>query len=439
MAKWRDCKLGDLLEIKHGFAFRSEHFADAGTHIVLTPGNFFDEGGFKHKADKEKWYRGPIPADYVLNEGDLIVAMTEQAEGLLGSSAIVPRSGIYLHNQRLGLVQLRDSKRADRHFVYYLFNSKPVRQQIRASASGVKIRHTAPTRIAEVKVSVPPLPVQRRIAGILSAYDELIDNSQRRIRVLEAMARALYREWFVHFRFPGSRAEAGAKADGYEGDSSPSGRGRGEGRTQFVTSPLGQIPKGWEVKKLGELTAYLNRGLSPSYDDNGDSMVINQKCIRDQRLSLEPARRQTKPIPPDKQVRFGDVLINSTGVGTLGRVAQVYQTLDGCTVDTHVTIARSNSETDLDFFGCTLLAQQETFDRLGVGATGQTELSRTSIANVELVVPPADIQTLFGEAVRPMRKAAITLATQIQTLRRTRDLLLPRLLSGQVELETEVP
>jgi type I restriction enzyme S subunit len=106
-AAWRECTLGDVLIIKHGFAFLGKHFSNTGSHIVLTPGNFFDEGGFKYKGDKEKWYNGPIPADYVLKEGDLIVAMTEQAEGLLGSSAIVPESNLYLHNQRLGLVQVK--------------------------------------------------------------------------------------------------------------------------------------------------------------------------------------------------------------------------------------------------------------------------------------------------------------------------------------------
>ncbi len=62
VAIWRDCKLGDLLDVKHGFAFLGEHFSDSGTHVVLTPGNFFDQGGFKHKHGKEKWYRGPVPA-----------------------------------------------------------------------------------------------------------------------------------------------------------------------------------------------------------------------------------------------------------------------------------------------------------------------------------------------------------------------------------------
>ena len=233
MDNWRDCKLGDLLEIKHGYAFLGEYFASAGSHVVLTPGNFLEEGGFKEKSDKAKWYNGSIPQDYVLKEGDLIVAMTEQAEGLLGSSALIPRSGIYLHNQRLGLVQIRDRKQADQHFIYYLFNSKSVRQQIRGSASGTKIRHTAPSRIADVKVSIPPLTTQRRIAGILSAYDDLIENNQRRIRILEDMARSLYREWFVQFRYPGHES------------------------VPLVESPLGQIPQGWEVKKLRDEGNYL--------------------------------------------------------------------------------------------------------------------------------------------------------------------------------------
>lgn len=134
MTAWLDCTLGDLLEVKHGFAFLGEHFTDEGSHIVLTPGNFFDEGGFKNKGEKEKWYSGPIPHEYVLDKGDLVIAMTEQAEGLLGSSAIIPQGDLYLHNQRLGLILIRDKKKTYKGFIYYLFNSRPVRQQIRGSA-----------------------------------------------------------------------------------------------------------------------------------------------------------------------------------------------------------------------------------------------------------------------------------------------------------------
>jgi type I restriction enzyme S subunit len=304
-----------------------------------------------------------------------------------------------------------NSPRIHPQFASYHFLSEDHQQWMKNQCGHAATMASLNQQILErIDLPIPPLPVQRRIAGILSAYDELIENSQRRIRLLEDMARALYREWFVHFRFPGHES------------------------VPRLPSALGDIPQGWEVKRLGDLTAYLNRGLSPSYDDNADTLVINQKCIRDQRLSLEPARRQSKPVPPDKLVRYGDVLINSTGVGTLGRVAQVYQNIGECSVDTHVTIARPRQGIDADFFGCALLSNQETFERLGIGATGQTELGRPAISNVDLVVPPDSLQARFGAIVRPMRTATIHLANKIQTLRRTRDLLLPRLLSGQVTL-----
>src|SRR5262245_23034011 len=111
--------------------------------------------------------------------------MTEQAEGLLGSSAIVPENNSYLHNQRLGLVIELDEKKLDRIFLYHMFNTSQVRQQIRATATGAKIRHTAPERILKVGFKCPTIKAQRSIASILSAYDKLIENNTRRIAILE--------------------------------------------------------------------------------------------------------------------------------------------------------------------------------------------------------------------------------------------------------------
>lgn len=308
------------------------------------------------------------------------------------------------------LVAYPTSEQVDTKFLYYLLADAKLSRY----AGGAAQPLVTQTVLKQVEVRVPPLPVQRRIADILSAYDELIENSQRRIKILESMARALYREWFVHFRFPGHES------------------------VPRVASPLGEIPERWVILKLGDISSYINRGITPRYDEEGDSVVINQKCVRDQRLNLEPARRQSKVIPSEKQLRFGDVLINSTGVGTLGRVAQVCETLGNFTVDTHVTIARAASDIDLDFYGCCLLSFQETFERLGIGATGQTELGRSAIADVELVLPPSAIQRRFGGKVHEMRSASVAYAKQIQNLRSTRDLLLPRLLSGQVSLSEDV-
>ena len=137
METWKNCKLGNLLKVKHGFAFKGEYFKSEGRYILLTPGNFYESGGFKFTPEKEKYYTGTFPKEYICSSDDLIVAMTEQAEGLLGSTALVPCDDLFLHNQRIGLVSY-DRKKADKHFLYYLFRMKSVRKQIRGSASGTR-------------------------------------------------------------------------------------------------------------------------------------------------------------------------------------------------------------------------------------------------------------------------------------------------------------
>lgn len=250
---WNDIALGECFTIKHGFAFKSQLFGEQGTHIVLTPGNFHEPGGFRARPGKDRYYLAEAPEDYVLNAGDLIIAMTEQGEGLLGSSALVPEDDMYLHNQRIGLVENLDEARLEKSFLYYLFNTAHVRGQIRASASGTKVRHTAPRRIYSIKVKVPPITKQQKIAETLSTYGDLIENNRRRIVLLEEAARMLYREWFVHFRFPGH--EHFKIIDG--------------------------IPEGWERQSISEL-ATVWRGKSyrsVELAEDGGQPFVNLKCI----------------------------------------------------------------------------------------------------------------------------------------------------------------
>lgn len=112
-------KLGEILSVKHGWAFKGEYFAEDGEQSILTPGNFFEKGGFKPNNGKERYYTGTYPKEYLCHKGDLIVAMTQQAEGLLGSTALVPENNKYLHNQRIGLITC-DEKRLNKLFAYYL-------------------------------------------------------------------------------------------------------------------------------------------------------------------------------------------------------------------------------------------------------------------------------------------------------------------------------
>jgi type I restriction enzyme S subunit len=339
--------------------------------------------------------------------GDLVFTY----EATLNRYAIIPDGFRGCLGRRMALIRPNPA-RVDTRWLHYYFFSPAWRDVVRRNTlAGSTVDRLPLTRFPEFPVRSPPLPTQRRIAGILSAYDDLVANCERRIRVLDEMARALYREWFMHFRYPGHE------------------------KVPLVDSALGRIPKGWRVATLSSVTSFLSRGISPSYDDEGTSTVINQKCVRDQRLDMSPARRQSKPFPEERRVRAGDILVNSTGVGTLGRVAQVLEDLGTCTADTHVTIIRADDATDSAFLGAALLALQPTFERKGVGATGQTELSRTAIGEVAIALPPTERQRAFAEVARPIRSESLNLQKQASNLRRTRDLLLPRLLSGQLSVE----
>jgi type I restriction enzyme S subunit len=168
---WDVTQLGSMAEIKHGYAFKSEYFTSDGEYILLTPGNFFEEGGFRDEAEKRKYYTGVIPDGFVLEKGDLLVAMTEQKRGLLGSSLIVPESGKYLHNQRLGLVQMRVQSKLSTGFLYHFFNTSRIRQEIALSATGMKVRHTAPSRILELSIPLPSVEEQSDIAAAIDALN----------------------------------------------------------------------------------------------------------------------------------------------------------------------------------------------------------------------------------------------------------------------------
>ena len=198
---WVEKPFSELCDIKHGYAFEGEFFSNEGEYVLLTPGNFYERGGYRDRGEKQKYYTGEIPRDYVLNEGDLLVAMTEQAAGLLGSPILVPESDKFLHNQRLGLVTKKPGVAWTNEFFFHVFNTQPVRKAIHASASGVKVRHTSPTKIGEVVVAFPTsLPEQKRIVTTLASLTEetqrLARLYERKLAALEALKKSLLHQAF---------------------------------------------------------------------------------------------------------------------------------------------------------------------------------------------------------------------------------------------------
>ena len=159
--------LSDAIAIKHGFAFRSEFFDSEGEMVLLTPGNFEETGGFRNRGEKQKYYVGECPDEFILNGGELLVAMTEQAKGLLGSALIVPKEGKFLHNQRLGRIEPKQE--LSLAWLFHYFNTSSVREELHRTGTGVKVRHTSPAKIGNLKIKVPSHEEQEKIAKTLDA------------------------------------------------------------------------------------------------------------------------------------------------------------------------------------------------------------------------------------------------------------------------------
>jgi type I restriction enzyme S subunit len=198
---WKEDPLSFLCNIKHGFAFKSEFFTSDGEYVLLTPGNFYESGGYRDRGEKQKYYCGEIPPGFILEQGDLLVAMTEQAAGLLGSSILVPSYGKYLHNQRLGLVVGKPGVPWSNEFFFHVFNTPAVRKAIHDSASGVKVRHTSPGKIGEVVVAFPQSIDEQKaiVAQLETLQDEtqrLESRYQRKLDALDELKRSLLHQAF---------------------------------------------------------------------------------------------------------------------------------------------------------------------------------------------------------------------------------------------------
>ena len=399
---WHEITLGDAINVKHGFAFKSQYFSVSGEFVVLTPGNFNEQGGFRLRPGKDRFYAGDIPADYVLNEGDLIVAMTEQGPGLLGSSALVPEGGKYLHNQRLGLIQELDDKVLDKKFLYYLFNTRQVREQIRGSATGTKVRHTAPQRIHRVRVYVPTdVDQQRRIASLLATYDDLIENNCRRIQSLALAARLLYKKWFVHLRFPG-HAHVKIK-DG--------------------------VPESWKRKTVFEVTEVLSGGTPrtriPDYWD-GEIPFFTPKDATDCAYAFRTEKTLTEEgLQNCNSKLYPKDTVFITARGTVGKI-NLAQTDMAINQSCYALIAKP--PIDQHFLYFTLIEAAEQLRSRAVGAVFDA-IIRDTFKVIPFVVPDDRLIHTFAEFSSPLLRQIAVISSTSRKLTQARNLLLPRLMN----------
>jgi len=232
-------KLGDLLTIKHGYAFKSEHYLNDGNFALVTLANISESNNFQFDKEKLTYYGASFPQDVILKEGDLILPMTEQVIGLLGNSAFIPAvDGFsFVLNQRVGKVI--PSSNVDKYYLHYLLATKEVKTQLEYRASGTKQRNISPENIYDVTVLVPDLPSQKKIGSVLYSLEQKINLNKKINATLESMAKTLYDYWFVQFDFPDENGKPYKTSGG-----------------KMIYSPkLGRdIPVGWEIKHVADLT-----------------------------------------------------------------------------------------------------------------------------------------------------------------------------------------
>ncbi|BBB66570.1 hypothetical protein UNDYM_2317 [Undibacterium sp. YM2] len=433
---WRDVSLGDLFKVKHGFAFKGEFFTEEPQDTVLvTPGNFAIGGGFQD--GKRKYYIGPVPEDYVLKPGQVAVTMTDLSKesDTLGYAASIPDdSNIWLHNQRVGLLEFKSVVPTSPRFIQYLLRTHEYRSWIVGSATGTTVKHTSPGRIESFVTRIPPIEEQCAIAHILGSLDDKIELNRRANETLEAMARTLFKAWFVDFEPVRAKLEGrwlrgqslpGLPAHLY--DLFPSG---------LSESELGDIPVGWEIGSFYDAVEIIGGGtpktsVSEYWDGEipwfsvvdtpaaSDVFVVQtEKSITQAGLNGSSARLITK----------GTTIISARG--TVGNLA-----IAGCEMafnqSCYALLGKNGSGSYFVF-----LFAQRMVEQLKAMAHGSvfSTITRQTFEAVRTVLPPENVLQQFEQSAASLLDAIFGNVNESRSLAQLRDTLLPKLISGELRV-----
>ncbi|MGH8093139.1 MAG: restriction endonuclease subunit S [Chthoniobacterales bacterium] len=410
---WKPVRLGDLVETQKGYAFKSAWYSDSGRPIVKVSDFTADS------VDSSALVCIPeaTAVDYLkykLETGDVVIQTvgswpTNPASVVGKCVRIPPGAADALLNQNA--VKLSPSNGLTRSFLYYRLRSDDFKTYIIGTAQGAASQAAITLEaIRAYNFDLPPLPVQRRIASILSAYDELMENCQRRVRILGEMARALYREWFVHFRFPGHE------------------------KIPRVDSPLGPIPKGWDVKKLAEVAdvnrAQINARTAPDelhYIDISSVSPGQIDAVTTYSFSDAPGRAR-------RIVQHGDTLWSCVRPNRRSHALLIQPLANTIASTGFAVLTPKNVPFPFLYLATTTDEFVSYLTNLATGAA-YPAVTATTFQDSEVIIPPSALLEKFAAATIPMAEGNYTLRGKIKNLRDTRDLLLPRLLSGRLCFE----
>ena len=348
----------------------------------------------------ETWTRRGRP-----RKGDVILTR----EAPLGEVGLLRSDETVFLGQRLVMYRA-DPEKLDNRFLLYSFLTHEMKGQIQALGSGATVAHMRVPDCEKLTLPVPPLETQRQIADILSAYDDLIENNTRRIQILEELARTIYREWFVHFRYPGHAT------------------------TPLVDSPIGPVPEGWEVVRFSDAIEVQPRVRVPR---EGEKPYIPMGSLSTDSMIIHPIEERSGNS--GAKFQNGDTLMAritpSLENGKTSYV-QFLPTADSVAFgSTEFIVLRSKALCPEMVY---LLARTEEVRSHAIksmtGASGRQRVQESCFDDFLLATPSSDQVDQFQRIAKPIFEVIHRHSERNLALRRVRDLLLPRLISGQISL-----
>ena len=422
-------RLGELIEVTRGASLSGEYYSTKGEYIRLTCGNFdYHNNCFKENTSKDNlFYTGEFREEFLLEKGDIITPLTEQAIGLLGTTARIPKSGKYIQSQDIALVKCKAGK-IDPTFCYYLISSRLVRNQLSAAAQQTKIRHTSPDKIKDCTVWIPELDDQKAIGRLLASLDEKIQLNKRINDNLEAMAKQIYDYWFVQFDFPNE-------------DSKPY---KSSGGAMVWNEKLKrEIPQGWSVLSVNDIAASV-RGVSYAKDDMVDSnngvLVLRGNNIQDNHLIYDSnvAYIPSSFVSENQRIRPLDIIMtmSSGSKEHIGKSA-MFQFASEDTFGAFLTKFTAKEHCAYLLFNLFNSKYFKAKIKSIACGTGINNLTNQTFDEIYVVMPEDELLLEFDKRQSQIFAEIGLIEKSNIELTKQRDELLPLLMNGQASVNSD--
>lgn len=411
-------KLKEYCTVISGYAFKSKDLSEGTDIPVIKIGNISNGGNIviDNSTQYVKKEFLAIDEKYHIKNGDILISLTgshmNQPNSMVGRCCRNLDNTVYLLNQRAG--KIIPKKTIVRDFLYYVFRLQSIQYAIANRAyGGANQVNVSPKDVMGIKFNIPDIAVQKKIAKVFVAYDSLIENNKKRIRLLEQMAESLYKEWFVRFRFPG-----------YEDVEFENG-----------------FPKDWEKVKLDDVLNKIATGLNPRKNfvlGEGENFYVTIKNMADNTVYLDNKCDKVNDdaiikINKRSDLKIGDLLFS--GIGTIGRVCLIDIPTNNWNISESVFTMRANKKISSEFLFMLLLSQDvQNYCQSKANGSAQKGIRMGDLRKYTFLLPTKNVINDFTNQISPILRNVSLLRNENNNLIQQRNLLLPRLMSGKLEV-----